>query len=255
MPENEPPVDWPQQGAVRFESYVTRYRPELPPCIKGITLDIRPGEKIGVCGRYVCCLDDRASCADAMLTSYHSTARRTGAGKSSLTLALLRVIEASEGSITIDGVDISTIGLHDLRSRISIIPQDPQLFEGDLRQNIDPVGDYTDDAIWEALTHSHLRPYAEANGGLDGKVAEGGQNLSSGQRQLLCFARALLFVLRLASGLCFGPTADNIPTLCYSVAAASQRSCCSTRRRQLSISRRTPPSRRFSKAPTSRRRR
>lgn len=121
--------------------------------------------------------------------------RRTGAGKSSLTLALLRVIEASEGSITIDGVDISKIGLHDLRSRISIIPQDPQLFEGDLRQNIDPVGDYTDEAIWEALSHSHLRPYAEANGGLDGKVAEGGQNLSSGQRQLLCFARALLSVL------------------------------------------------------------
>jgi ATP-binding cassette subfamily C (CFTR/MRP) protein 1 len=115
VPETKPAPAWPQNGAVRFEKYVTRYRPELPPCIKGISLDIKPGEKIGVCGR-------------------------TGAGKSSLTLALLRVIEASEGKIFIDDVDISTIGLHDLRSHISIIPQDPQLFEGNLRQNIDPIG-------------------------------------------------------------------------------------------------------------------
>lgn len=201
MPKNEPPADWPQQGAVRFDSYVTRYRAELPPCIKGITLDIRPGEKIGVCGRYVLRTRPEPHRAQTDFLTSHGL-HRTGAGKSSLTLALLRVIEASEGSITIDGVDISKIGLHDLRSRISIIPQDPQLFEGNLRQNIDPVGDYTDDAIWEALSHSHLRPYAQANGGLDGKVAEGGQNLSSGQRQLLCFARALLCVTRLHLATC-----------------------------------------------------
>ncbi|CED82203.1 metal resistance protein ycf1 [Phaffia rhodozyma] len=165
--ETTPRESWPEEGAIEFNNYTTRYRPDLPACVSDVSISIKPAEKIGVCGR-------------------------TGAGKSSLTLALFRVIEATAGSIFIDGVDIGTIGLHDLRSKISIIPQDPQLFEGTLRENIDPIGQYTDTLIWEALSHAHLKVYAEANGGLDGTVTEGGGNLSSGQKQLICFARALL---------------------------------------------------------------
>ncbi|KAL7408757.1 hypothetical protein BDY24DRAFT_419499, partial [Mrakia frigida] len=171
--ETKPSSSWPEEGAIEFRDYSTRYREDLEPCIKGISLKIEPGEKIGVCGR-------------------------TGAGKSSLTLALFRIIEATGGSIWIDGVDISTIGLHDLRSKISIIPRTSLrtlrlLFEGTLRENVDPIGAYSDVLIWEALEHAHLKPYVEKmEGKLDGAVSEGGQNLSSGQRQLICFARALL---------------------------------------------------------------
>jgi len=118
---------------------------------------------------------------------------RTGAGKSSLTLSLFRIIEAAGGKIVIDGIDISTIGLHSLRSRLTIIPQDPVLFSGSLRMNIDPFNSYSDDAIWTALEHSHLKTFVKGlSDGLEYKIAEGGENLSVGQRQLLCLARALL---------------------------------------------------------------
>lgn len=118
---------------------------------------------------------------------------RTGAGKSSLTLALFRIIEAADGKIVIDDVNISEIGLHSLRSRLTIIPQDPVLFSGTLRMNIDPFNTYADDAIWTSLEQSHLKVFVKGlSDGLEYKIAEGGENLSVGQRQLVCLARALL---------------------------------------------------------------
>ncbi|KAJ7760397.1 P-loop containing nucleoside triphosphate hydrolase protein [Mycena metata] len=168
IPEAKPKNDWPSQGKIEFKNYSTRYRPELDLVLNKISLEIKPKEKLGVCGR-------------------------TGAGKSSLLLALFRIIEGVEGSICIDGVDIKNIGLHDLRSAISIVPQTPDLFEGTLRENIDPVGEHEDADIWVALGQARLREYVESlPEGLDAPVREGGQSLSSGQRQLLCFARALL---------------------------------------------------------------
>ena len=146
-----------------------RYRPEFELCIKEVSFKIGGGERVGVCGR-------------------------TGAGKSSLTLALFRILEAAGGRILVDGLDISTIGLHDLRQVVSIIPQDPQLFEGTLRSNMDPTNTASDADIWQALGQAYLKDHVMNNmgGTLDTEVTEGGQNLSSGQRQLVCFARALL---------------------------------------------------------------
>ncbi|KAF8436032.1 hypothetical protein L210DRAFT_3632182 [Boletus edulis BED1] len=168
LPDSKPPADWPGAGEVEFREYSMRYRPELDLVLKEISLTIKPKEKIGIVGR-------------------------TGAGKSSLLLALFRIIEAASGKILIDGVDIGTIGLHDLRSMISIVPQSPDLFEGTLRENIDPVGEYQDADIWVALEYAHLKSYVESlPGALDAPIQEGGSSLSSGQRQLLCFARALL---------------------------------------------------------------
>ncbi|XP_037545242.1 multidrug resistance-associated protein 1-like [Nematolebias whitei] len=118
---------------------------------------------------------------------------RTGAGKSSLTLGLFRIIEAAEGHILIDGVDIAKLGLHELRSRITIIPQDPVLFSGSLRMNLDPFDFYSDEDIWKALEFSHLKSFVSGlPGQLSHECSEGGENLSVGQRQLLCLARALL---------------------------------------------------------------
>ncbi|KAG8854878.1 hypothetical protein FRB96_007278 [Tulasnella sp. 330] len=168
IPDSKPAESWPSKGEIEFKNYSMRYRPDLEPCLVDLNFKIHGGERIGICGR-------------------------TGAGKSSSTLALLRILEACAGSIAIDGVDISKIGLHDLRSAISIIPQEPQLFEGTIRQNVDPTGLYEDLHIWTALEQSHLKDYVlSLPGGLDGEVREGGSSLSSGQRQLLCFARALL---------------------------------------------------------------
>ncbi|KAH9989856.1 metal resistance protein YCF1 [Russula vinacea] len=149
-------------------NYSLRYRPELDLVLKNISMTLYPGEKIGICGR-------------------------TGAGKSSLLLALFRILEPAEGTILIDGVDTTKIGLHDLRSAMTIVPQSPDLFEGTVRENIDPVGEYQDADIWEALKQAHLKEYVESlPEGLDAPVREGGSSLSAGQRQLICFARALL---------------------------------------------------------------
>ncbi|KAG8982491.1 hypothetical protein FRB90_006750 [Tulasnella sp. 427] len=168
IPETKPSSEWPSKGEIEFQDYSMRYRPDLDRCLNSLNIRINGGERIGICGR-------------------------TGAGKSSSTLALLRILEADAGSILIDGVDISKIGLHDLRSAISIIPQEPQLFEGTIRQNVDPTGSADDQQIWTALEHSHLKEYVlSLDGGLDAIVREGGTSLSAGQRQLLCFARALL---------------------------------------------------------------
>lgn len=166
--ESRPPTDWPDVGEVRFHDYSTRYRPELPLVLNQINLDVKPQEKVGIVGR-------------------------TGAGKSSLTLALFRIIEPTGGYISIDNVNTSTIGLYDLRHSLSIIPQDSQAFEGTVRENLDPEGLYTDEAMWRALELSHLKAHVESMGnGLDCRIQEGGSNLSVGQRQLLCLARVLL---------------------------------------------------------------
>lgn len=166
--DTRPPQQWPEAGRVKFENYKVRYRPELDLVLHGITCDIDSTEKIGIVGR-------------------------TGAGKSSLTNCLFRIIEAAEGCILIDDVDISKIGLHDLRNRLTIIPQDPVLFSGSLRMNLDPFDKFSDEEIWRALELSHLKSYVSGlQEGLQHEVAEGGENLSVGQRQLLCLARALL---------------------------------------------------------------
>ncbi|CAE6470998.1 unnamed protein product [Rhizoctonia solani] len=167
IPDAAPPAGWPRNGDIEFKGYSMRYRPELPLVLKNLTMSIRSGENIGVVGR-------------------------TGAGKSSLFLSLLRILEPASGTIFIDGVDITTIGLHDLRRAISIIPQEPQLFEGTIRENVDPTDEYDDGKIWAALEHAHLKEYVLSLGGLDAIVKEGGSSMSSGQRQLVCFARALL---------------------------------------------------------------
>merc|ERR1712083_251464 len=118
---------------------------------------------------------------------------RTGAGKSTLTVALFRIVESALGKIRIDGRDISEIGLHDLRNKLTIIPQDPVLFSGTLRMNLDPFSAYSDQQIWAALEQSHLKTYVtDLDNGLEHEVQEGGENLSVGQRQLVCLARALL---------------------------------------------------------------
>ncbi len=118
---------------------------------------------------------------------------RTGSGKSTLTLALFRIIEPAHGTIFIDGIDISLLGLHELRSRISVIPQDPVIFSGSLRKNLDPFDEHNDENIWKVLEHAHLKTFVEGlSEGLEYQCGEGGGALSTGQKQLLCLARALL---------------------------------------------------------------
>nr|QST14985.1 ABCC1-1 protein [Diaphanosoma celebensis] len=160
--------DWPDQGKIHFENYQVRYREGLDLVLKGISCQIEGGEKVGIVGR-------------------------TGAGKSSLTLGLFRIIEAAGGAILIDGVNIADLGLHALRSRLTIIPQDPVLFSGTLRMNLDPFNKYSDEEVWRALEHAHLKTFVSSlAAGLQHEVSEGGENLSVGQRQLICLARALL---------------------------------------------------------------
>ncbi|KAG9397719.1 hypothetical protein AC1031_019163 [Aphanomyces cochlioides] len=159
---NDPALaSWPSKGAVQFQNLKLRYRPDLPLVLHGITLDIQGGEKIGICGR-------------------------TGAGKSSLMIALFRISEFDSGTILIDGIDIATIGLATLRRVLSIIPQDPVLFSGTLRENLDPFGEKTDAELEAVVQQTHL------DLALSTVVAESGSNLSVGQRQLLCIGRALL---------------------------------------------------------------
>ena len=118
---------------------------------------------------------------------------RTGAGKSTLTVALFRLVEAAQGNIRIDGKKISDLGLHDLRRKLTIIPQDPVLFSGSLRMNLDPFSSHSDQEVWAALEQAHLKQFVtELEAGLDHEVQEGGENLSLGQKQLVCLARALL---------------------------------------------------------------
>uniref|UniRef100_A0AAZ3PYL9 ATP-binding cassette, sub-family C (CFTR/MRP), member 3 n=1 Tax=Oncorhynchus tshawytscha TaxID=74940 RepID=A0AAZ3PYL9_ONCTS len=166
--DKKPSPDWPSQGNVEFSDYSVRYREGLELVLKNLTLSVKGGEKIGIVGR-------------------------TGAGKSSMTLCLFRLLEAAGGEITIDGVKISEIGLHDLRSKLTIIPQEPVLFSGSLRMNLDPFERYSDGEIWKALELSHLNKFVSNQPAkLELECSEGGENLSVGQRQLVCLARALL---------------------------------------------------------------
>ncbi|KAJ2061111.1 ATP-binding cassette glutathione S-conjugate transporter ycf1 [Coemansia sp. S146] len=195
---------WPETGDIEFRQYRLRYRPDLDPALNDLSFVVRSKEKIGIVGR-------------------------TGAGKSSLTYALMRLVEADSGSIVIDGVNISTIGLHDLRSHISIIPQDPSLFEGTIRDNLDPTHQCTDDEVWAAInacqiadlldvptklskpkiknlsksdttskeepkqsSKIHKRHWIEGTG-LDKWVEQKGSNFSVGQKQLVSLCRALLW--------------------------------------------------------------
>ncbi|MFT7810214.1 multidrug resistance-associated protein 5-like isoform X2 [Arapaima gigas] len=159
---------WPQKGGISFENVEMRYRANLPMVLKKLSFIIQPEEIVGIVGR-------------------------TGSGKSSLGIALFRLVELAGGSITIDGVDISQVGLEDLRTKLSIIPQDPVLFIGTIRSNLDPWSHYTDAEIWEALEKTHMKDtITQLPKLLQTDVLENGENFSVGERQLLCMARALL---------------------------------------------------------------
>uniref|UniRef100_A0A7S4JUQ1 Uncharacterized protein n=1 Tax=Paramoeba aestuarina TaxID=180227 RepID=A0A7S4JUQ1_9EUKA len=163
-----PPAGWPSKGEIALNDIKLRYREGLDLVLKGVSINIGKHEKIGIVGR-------------------------TGAGKSTVTLGLFRIVELAGGSVIIDGVDISKLGLADLRKKLSIIPQDPVLFSGTLRENLDPFGQYNDQSIYEALTRSHLMDFVSNEpGGINMEISENGENLSVGQRQLVCMARALL---------------------------------------------------------------
>ncbi|KAJ3359817.1 hypothetical protein HDU91_004794 [Kappamyces sp. JEL0680] len=183
---HRPPQNWPHQGAIQVRDLSMRYAQDLPDVLKKVNFQVLPHEKVAVVGR-------------------------TGAGKSTLSLAFFRIIPFSSGSITIDGVNISSIGLHDLRSKITIIPQDPVLFAGTLRSNLDPLEQNDDASIWEALKRVNFMESMQQSPSdasldtavltetrtstsvsLDMSVTENGNNFSQGQRQLLCLARSLL---------------------------------------------------------------
>ncbi|XP_063398260.1 multidrug resistance-associated protein 1-like isoform X1 [Mytilus trossulus] len=163
-----PSPDWPQNGVVEFKRYSTRYRDGLDLVLKGINTQINAGEKVGIVGR-------------------------TGAGKSSLTLALFRLIEPASGRIIVDEENLYIMGLHDCRSKLTILPQDPVLFSGSLRMNLDPMDEYKETDLWKALEHAHLKEFVQnLPQKLEYDCGEGGLNLSVGQRQLICLARSLL---------------------------------------------------------------
>ena len=187
-----PPAAWPTTAAVEVKDLVIRYAPELDTVLKGVTFSTKAHEKIGIVGR-------------------------TGSGKSTIALSFFRFLEASSGSISIDGIDISTLGLHDLRSQLTIITQESVLFTGTIRNNLDPFNEHTDAEIWESLDRAHLTKPSDRikSGGrstptssssvpkttseqksaitsLNQQVSDGGSNFSQGQLQLLCLARALL---------------------------------------------------------------
>ncbi|KAJ1952587.1 hypothetical protein EC988_003472, partial [Linderina pennispora] len=162
------PPCWPETGDIEFRNYSARYRKDLDPVLNDLSFKVLPSQKVGIVGR-------------------------TGAGKSSLALAMLRIIEPDSGQILLDGQDISKHPLHDVRSRVSIIPQDPVMFSGTVRENLDPFGSYSDGEIWRALDNSHMGEFIRSkNERLEFVVTQGGENFSVGQRQLICFARALL---------------------------------------------------------------
>ncbi|XP_027681015.2 multidrug resistance-associated protein 1 isoform X2 [Chelonia mydas] len=163
-----PPMGWPSKGIIEFINYQARYRTGLDLALQDVSFRTHSKEKVGIVGR-------------------------TGAGKSTLTNCLFRIIERDGGKIIIDGIDISTIGLHDLRGNLNIIPQDPVLFSGTLQSNLDPFGKYSDHELWEAVELCDLKNFVQSlPKKLLHEISEGGENLSVGQRQLVCLARALL---------------------------------------------------------------
>lgn len=180
IPETEPHESWPYRGEIEVKDLSLRYAPHLPRVIKNVSFHVQSCNKIGIVGR-------------------------TGAGKSTIITALFRFLDPETGSITIDGIDISKIGLRNLRQAITIIPQDPTLFTGTIRTNLDPFKQYSDEEIFEALTRVNLIGRDERTSTVDtsddnqnkfldieSNITEGGNNLSQGQRQLMCLARSLL---------------------------------------------------------------
>ena len=161
-------INWPTKGEIKFENYSVKYRPDTEIVLKNLTLNINSGEHVGVVGR-------------------------TGSGKSTIALCLFRILEAYEGKIYIDNVDISTLGLKKLRSSLTIIPQDATIMDGTLRYNIDPIGQFNDQNIinvmskigFEYIIHNHPD-------GLSQNISENGSNLSIGEKQLICITRAIL---------------------------------------------------------------
>ncbi|KAI0529340.1 hypothetical protein KFK09_001887 [Dendrobium nobile] len=165
---NRPDVNWPSKGDLDLHDLQVRYAPHMPFVLKGLTCSFPGGLKTGIVGR-------------------------TGSGKSTLIQTLFRIIDPTVGEIVIDGINISTIGLHDLRSKLSIIPQDPTMFEGTVRSNLDPLEEYTDEQIWEALDCCQLGDEVrKKEKKLDSIVTENGENWSVGQRQLVCLGRVIL---------------------------------------------------------------
>ncbi|KAJ2801418.1 hypothetical protein H4R20_003676 [Coemansia guatemalensis] len=163
-----PKDTWPEHGKLEFKAYSARYRDGLDLVLKDLSFCVLPRQKVGIVGR-------------------------TGAGKSSLSLALFRIIESARGQILLDGKDISQYGLFDVRSKLSIIPQDPVLFAGTVRENLDPFNEYSDQDIWQALEQAHLADYIRTKDDrLEFIVTQSGNNFSIGQKQLICLARALL---------------------------------------------------------------
>ncbi|XP_050970286.1 ATP-binding cassette sub-family C member 12 [Labeo rohita] len=159
---------WPQDGAITFTNYSMRYRDNTPIVLNNLHINIKPGEKVGIVGR-------------------------TGSGKSSLGVALFRLAEPAEGTIFIDDVDICKLGLRDLRSQLSVIPQDPVLFIGTVRYNLDPFNNYKDEQLWLALEKTYMKEtISKLPEKLQAPVVENGENFSVGERQLMCMARALL---------------------------------------------------------------
>ncbi|XP_068455489.1 ATP-binding cassette sub-family C member 12 [Clinocottus analis] len=162
------PENWPKSGRITFQDYTMRYRENTPIVLNGLNFVIRAGEKLGIVGR-------------------------TGSGKSSLGVALFRLVEPAAGTILIDNVDITAIGLQDLRSILSIIPQDPVLFSGTVRYNLDPFNNFNDEQIWVSLEKTYMKDsISRLENGLQATVLENGENFSVGERQLMCMSRALL---------------------------------------------------------------
>ncbi|WVZ79774.1 hypothetical protein U9M48_027314 [Paspalum notatum var. saurae] len=168
IPENRPPASWPQEGRIDLQDLKIRYRSNAPLVLKGITCTFAAGNKIGVVGR-------------------------TGSGKSTLISSLFRLVDPAGGRILIDKLDICSIGLKDLRTKLSIIPQEPTLFRGTVRNNLDPLGLHSDQEIWEALEKCQLKTAIRSTPALlDTVVSDDGDNWSAGQRQLFCLGRVLL---------------------------------------------------------------
>lgn len=161
------PFGWPCQGVIAFEDVTLKYRDHLAPALIGLNFESEPCERVGIVGR-------------------------TGAGKSSIVAALMRVAPLQRGTLKIDCVDIATLPLQVLRNRVALVPQQPFLFNGTIRENMDPRGLHLDSKIWNAINSCLATPLVQSLGGLNAQLEEGGRNLSAGQRQMLCMARALL---------------------------------------------------------------